>query len=152
MINLEKEIREQPAVLAGVAAANMDTIRALVAEVRAADVASVQLAARGTSDHAAIYAQYLIHTIVGIPCGLSTPSVVSKYHGKLSFERTLVIGISQSGRAADALAVVERANQTGAVTVAVTRCLRLRNPQNIIYTAMPDPKPALRRPRPLPLR
>ena len=120
MINLEKEIREQPAVLAGTAAANMDTIRALVAEVRAADVASVQLAARGTSDHAAIYAQYLIHTIVGIPCGLSTPSVVSKYHGKLSFERTLVIGISQSGRAADALAVVERANQTGAVTVAVT--------------------------------
>lgn len=120
MINLEKEIREQPAVLAGVAAANLDTIRALVGEIRTAGITNVQFAARGTSDHAAIYAQYLIHTVVGIPCGLATPSVVSKYHGKLSFEKTLVIGISQSGKAADVLAVVERANQTGAVTVAVT--------------------------------
>ena len=120
MINLEKEIREQPAVLAGVAAANLDTIRALVDEIRATDITNVQFAARGTSDHAAIFAQYLIHTVVGVPCGLATPSVISKYHGKLAFEKTLVIGISQSGKAADALAVIERANQTGALTVAVT--------------------------------
>ena len=126
MINLEKEIREQPAVLAGVAAANLDTIRALVDEIRATDITNVQFAARGTSDHAAIFAQYLIHTVVGVPCGLATPSVISKYHGKLAFEKTLVIGISQSGKAADALAVIERANQTGALTSPSTRSF-LRN-------------------------
>lgn len=120
MINLEKEIREQPAVLAGVTAANLATVHKIVEDIRAVGVTNVQFAARGTSDHAAIYAQYLIHTLVGIPCGLTTPSVVSKYNGKLAFEKTLVIGISQSGKAADALAVLDRANQTGAVTVAVT--------------------------------
>ena len=87
MINLEKEIREQPAVLAGVTAANLATVHKIVEDIRAAGVTNVQFAARGTSDHAAIYAQYLIHTLVGIPCGLTTPSVVSKYNGKLAFEK-----------------------------------------------------------------
>ncbi len=120
MINLEKEIREQPSVLAGVAAVNMDTIKALVADIKAAGITNVQFAARGTSDHACIYAQYLIHNIVGIPCGLSTPSVISKYNGKLGFAKTLVIGVSQSGKAADVLSVLERAKETGAITVALT--------------------------------
>lgn len=120
MINLEKEIREQPAVLSGVSEKNLETVKKIVADIKAVGVTNVQFAARGTSDHAAIYAQYLIHTIVGVPCGLATPSVISKYNGRLSFDKTLVIGISQSGRAADALAVVDRANKTGAVTVAVT--------------------------------
>lgn len=120
MINLEKEIREQPLVLAGVAGKNLDVARKIVAAAKAAGVTNVQFAARGTSDHAAIYTQYLLHTLVGIPCGLATPSVVSKYNGKLSFAKTLVIGVSQSGRAADAIAVIERANATGGVTVAVT--------------------------------
>ncbi len=120
MINLEKEIREQPAVLAGVAGLNMETIKALVNDIKAHEITNVQFAARGTSDHACIFAQYLIHTIVGIPCGLATPSVVSKYEGKLQFGKTLVIGVSQSGKAADVLAVLERANATGALTVALT--------------------------------
>ena len=120
MINLEKEIREQPEVLSGVISANLETVKKIVADIKAVGITNVQFAARGTSDHAAIYAQYLIHTLVGIPCGLATPSVVSKYQGKMSYEKTLVIGVSQSGKAADALSVIERANATGAVTVAVT--------------------------------
>lgn len=96
MINLEKEIREQPAVLAGVSEKNLETVKKIVADIKAAGITNVQFAARGTSDHAAIYAQYLIHTIVGVPCGLATPSVISKYNGKLSFANTLVVGISQS--------------------------------------------------------
>lgn len=120
MINLEKEIREQPAVLAALCGGTRETVDAILREVRAKGITNVQFAARGTSDHAAIYAQYLIHTVVGIPCGLATPSVVSKYKGKLSFRDTLVIAVSQSGKAEDALAVIERANETGAVTVAVT--------------------------------
>ncbi len=120
MINLEKEIRQQPEVLAGVAGLNLETIKAIVADIKQSGITNVQFAARGTSDHACIFAQYLIHTIVGIPCGLATPSVVSKYEGKLGFANTLVIGVSQSGKAADVLAVLERANQTGAITVALT--------------------------------
>ncbi len=120
MINLEKEIREQPGVLYGVIAANLETVRNIVADIKAAGVTNVQLAARGTSDHACIYAQYLLHTLVGVPCGLATPSAITKYNGKLSFAKTLVIGVSQSGKAADVMSVIERANETGAITLAIT--------------------------------
>ena len=50
MINLEKEIREQPDVLAGIKAANEDTLRALVAKLKEYDPSSAFFAARGTSD------------------------------------------------------------------------------------------------------
>ena len=60
MINLEKEIRQQPDVLAGVGAANTEKIKALVAEAKKRGIRNVTIAARGTSDHAAIYGQYLL--------------------------------------------------------------------------------------------
>jgi glutamine---fructose-6-phosphate transaminase (isomerizing) len=120
MINLEKEIREQPRVLAAVKEKNIATIRAAVSAAKAAGVTSVCFAARGTSDHACIYAQYLFGIWAGIPCSLATPSVISQYGAKLNFKNTLVIGVSQSGRAADVLAVIENANECGVPTIAVT--------------------------------
>ena len=48
------------------------------------------------------------------------PSVVTMYDGKVNYANNLVIGCSQSGFAADVIAVVERANAQGAVTVAIT--------------------------------
>ena len=73
MINLEKEIRQQPDVLAGVGGANAERIKALVAEAKKRGIRNVTFAARGTSDHAAIYGQYLLAIAAGIPCGLATP-------------------------------------------------------------------------------
>lgn len=120
MINLEKEIREQPRVLASVKEKNMAVIRAAVAAAKAADVTSICFAARGTSDHACIYAQYLFGIRAGIPCSLATPSVISQYGSKLNFKNTLVVGVSQSGKAADVLAVLENAKECGMPTIAVT--------------------------------
>jgi glucosamine--fructose-6-phosphate aminotransferase (isomerizing) len=120
MINLEKEIREQPSVYSGFVSENIEMVRTIVADIKASGITNVQFAARGTSDHACIYAQYLFHTIVGVPCGLATPSAVSKYKGNLAFAKTLVFGVSQSGKAADVISVIERANATGAITVALT--------------------------------
>jgi glucosamine--fructose-6-phosphate aminotransferase (isomerizing) len=120
MINLEKEIRGQPRVLAAVKEKNIGTIRAAVAAAKAAGVTSVCFAARGTSDHACIYAQYLFGIYAGIPCSLATPSVITQYGSKLNFKNTLVIGVSQSGKAADVLAVIKNANECGVPTIAVT--------------------------------
>lgn len=120
MINLEKEIREQPAALAGVYGLNIDAIDKIVAEAKAAGVNSIYFAARGTSDHACIYAQYLFGILAGVPCALGTPSVFTKYGAKISFKNTLVIGVSQSGKAEDVLAVLESANADGNITVALT--------------------------------
>ena len=68
MINLEKEIREQPAVLAQVKDTNMDTIRTIVADIKAGNITNVLFAARGTSDHACIYAVHSRHAFCRKSC------------------------------------------------------------------------------------
>ena len=118
MTKMEKEILEQPKVLASLKGTNEVTIKNLVSDIKQRDIKMVYFAARGTSDHASIYASYLISTYVGIPTGLALPSVVTAYNGKLCLKDALVIGVSQSGKAADVLAVMERAKSCGALTVA----------------------------------
>ena len=120
MINLEKEIREQPEVLSRVIDINLAKITEIVERAKARGVRHIYFAARGTSDHACIYAQYLFGIFAGIPCALGTPSVFTKYGAHVDLSEDLVVGVSQSGRAEDVLAVLESAKADGAITVAVT--------------------------------
>lgn len=120
MINLEKEIREQPEVLGKIKDNNIETIRRIVADIKAGQITNVYFAARGTSDHASIYAQYLIHRFLGIPCALATPSTLTLYQKPMHLEHSLVIGVSQSGKAEDGLAVLKSGNQAKTITIAVT--------------------------------
>ncbi len=120
MINLEKEIREQPETLKRAAEINLPVIRDIVKEAKEKKIHHIYFAARGTSDHACIYAQYLFGIFAGIPCTLGTPSVFTKYGAHVDLSDMLVIGVSQSGKAEDVLAVIESAKKDGAVTVALT--------------------------------
>ena len=120
MINLEKEIREQPEAMRVALSGNSEKIRALVSEAKSRNVKSIYFCARGTSDHACIAAQYIFGIVAGIPCALGTPSVFTKYSAKIDLSEMLVIGVSQSGKAEDVLAVLRSANQDGAITVSVT--------------------------------
>lgn len=124
MTKMEKEILEQPKVLASLKGVNEVTIKNLVSDIKQRDIRMVYFAARGTSDHASIYASYLISTYVGVPTALALPSVITAYDGKLCLKDALVIGVSQSGKAADVLAVMEKAKQCGALTIAVTNDLQ----------------------------
>lgn len=120
MTLMEKEILEQPKAMAGIKAANIDTINKLVADIKSRDINFVYFAARGTSDHASIYAQYMLGRCVGIASGLATPSVITSYGKEIDLSHALVIGVSQSGKAADALAVMAQGKKCGAITVSVT--------------------------------
>lgn len=120
MMNLEKEIREQPKVLGAIKENNITAIRALTADIKARGLKHVYFAARGTSDHACIYAQYLLGIFAGIPCSLATPSVISKYGAKIDLKHSVVIGVSQSGKAEDVLSVMKQAKAEGTLVVAVT--------------------------------
>jgi len=120
MINLEKEIREQPEVLKNVLRINEGTVAELVKDAKKAGVHGIYFVARGTSDHACIYAQYLFGILAGLPCTLGTPAVFTKYGAEINLKGMLVIGVSQSGRAEDVLAVLESANVQGAITAAIT--------------------------------
>lgn len=134
MMNLEKEIREQPSVLADLADKNGSVISSLASEVKKKNIRKIYFAARGTSDHAATYAQYLFALTCGIPCGLATPSVVSKYGAKIDYSDSLVIGISQSGAAEDVISVISDAKASGALTAGITNVCGSHLAQSADYT------------------
>ncbi len=120
MINLEKEIREQPGVLASLKEKNTEVLANLAKELRENNINNIYFAARGTSDHACVYAQYLFGIVMGIPCTLGTPSIFTQYGTDIKFNNTLVVGVSQSGRAEDVNYVLESANKQGVPTLAIT--------------------------------
>lgn len=115
-----KEINEACAPIRAFRAANAATIASIVKDVEKKGVSNIDLAARGTSDHALMYFKYVVETLAGYTAAYVAPSVVTMYDGKVNYGKDLVIGCSQSGHAADVIAVIERANAQGAVTVAVT--------------------------------
>jgi glutamine---fructose-6-phosphate transaminase (isomerizing) len=79
----------------------------------------VATCARGSSDHAATFAKYLIETRAGVPTASAAPSVTSIYRADMRLEDTLFLAISQSGRSPDLIAAVEAARQAGAFVVAL---------------------------------
>jgi glucosamine--fructose-6-phosphate aminotransferase (isomerizing) len=119
-MSLHDEILEQPEAARRQLSSSSDALEALAARLRRKPVASVVIAARGTSDHAAIYAQYVLGVRNGLSVGLATPSVVSVYGADLDVQGSLVIGISQSGASPDIVAVVGSAARQGAPTLAIT--------------------------------
>ncbi len=118
-MGLRDEIREQPDVVARLVARSAE-IEAVARAVRVHHVEHVVIAARGTSDHAAIYAQYLFGIRMRLPVALAAPSIVSLYHVEPLFARSLVIGISQSGASPDVVGVVDAARRQGLPTIAIT--------------------------------
>jgi glucosamine--fructose-6-phosphate aminotransferase (isomerizing) len=119
-MTLRDEILEQPVVAARFLERGPDIVAPLVDALRAREIDQVTVAARGTSDHAAIYAQYVFGVRHGWSVGLGTPSVVSLYGARPRLDRSLVIGISQSGASPDVVAVIEEGRRQGAPTLAIT--------------------------------
>jgi glucosamine--fructose-6-phosphate aminotransferase (isomerizing) len=119
-MTLRDEILDQPAVADRFLARAPETFGPLATTLRSRGIDHVVIAARGTSDHAAIYAQYVFGIRHGWTVALGTPSVVSIYGARPSFDGSLVIGISQSGASPDVVAVVAEARRQGAATLAIT--------------------------------
>ena len=118
---MHSEILENPRVIAGLEKANKDTLISLANELKARGVKHITFAARGTSDHASIYGQYLMTILGGKVTALATPSALTIYGGEPQFSKDdLVIGVSQSGAAEDVLSVMEAGKKGGAVVVAIT--------------------------------
>ncbi len=120
MTKMLKEIFQQPEVLGGIESENKAVLEKLVKELNSKKIDHAVLSARGSSDHAAVYGQYLLGIYKGVVSALAIPSCITLYGGKPDMARDLVIGISQSGEAADVLAVLELAKSQGAVVVAIT--------------------------------
>jgi glutamine---fructose-6-phosphate transaminase (isomerizing) len=119
-MTLRDEILEQPAAARRFLASQSAAVDAIADAIRGREIDHVVIAARGTSDHAAIYAQYVLGVRHGLTVGLATPSVVSVYGADPRLACSLVLAISQSGASPDIVAVVDAARNQGAPTVALT--------------------------------
>jgi glucosamine--fructose-6-phosphate aminotransferase (isomerizing) len=117
---LYREIQEQPRVLRTLLKAETSHIEALSREVLKREITHVVIAARGTSDNAARYAQYLWGAVNGLPVALATPSLHTIYKRPPRYKNAMVVGISQSGKSPDIVSVVAEGNRQGALSVALT--------------------------------
>ncbi len=117
---LYREIHEQPAVLQQVLDQEGEAVRRLAAAIRQREIDYIVIAARGTSDNAGRYANYLFGAVNGLPVALATPSLFTIYKQPPKFKNALVLGISQSGKSPDIVSVLAEARKQGALTAAIT--------------------------------
>ena len=119
-MGLRDEILEQPAAAQRLLDAAPTTFAPIGAALASRRPRFAVIAARGTSDNAGIYLQYLLAIRNGLIVALAAPSTITLYGARPDMADALVIGISQSGRSPDIVAVVEEARRQGALTIALT--------------------------------
>lgn len=117
---MRDEIYEQPSIIETFLKRETDRVRGIAAELRPRDLRFVVIAARGSSDNAARYAQYAFGSLLGLQVALATPSLFTLYNQPPRLRDALVIAISQSGQSEDIVAVLAEGRRQGVPTLAVT--------------------------------
>lgn len=117
---MAKEIEQEVSVLERVEEKNKKVLTEIAEEVESRKITHATFAGRGTSDNAGRYGIYMLGTFCNMVAGEATASAITLYDGKPNYNNDLVVGISQSGKAADMIEVLKQANESGAVTVAIT--------------------------------
>jgi glucosamine--fructose-6-phosphate aminotransferase (isomerizing) len=116
---LFSEILEQPAVIRQLLTKELANIQKISRDLKG-KFKYIVIAARGTSDNAARYAQYVLGAFNQIQVALATPSLFTIYNSPPDLSDALVIGISQSGQSPDIVAVLEEARKQDRPTLCIT--------------------------------
>lgn len=119
-MSLRSELGEQPVVLERLLGAQAGRVRELAGAIRARQPGWVLLAARGSSDNAGLYAQYLWGMRNGLAVAMATPSLFTHYGRPPRIGGALVVAVSQSGQSPDIVSVVAEARRQGSLTLAIT--------------------------------
>jgi glutamine---fructose-6-phosphate transaminase (isomerizing) len=118
-MTLRDEIFEQSARLSSLLEQREEAER-IAREIKSRGVDYVFLAARGTSDNAGRYANYLWGSQNRMPLALAAPSLFSLYQTPPLLKHALVVAISQSGKSPDIVGVVDEGRRQGCLTLAIT--------------------------------
>lgn len=129
---LHQEIHQQPDVIAELLQAENQNVGQIANSIRG-KFKYVVIAARGTSDNAARYAQYLFGSYNHLQVALATPSLFSLYEMPPDLSEALVIGISQSGQSPDIVSVLAEAHRQGRPTLAITNDVQSPLAQTAAY-------------------
>jgi len=116
---MQQEATETPQRIAEQLEMNGAVTEQLGQRLREIQPKFVMIVGRGSSDHAGVFAKYLIEIETGVPTFAAAPSVASVYGKTLHLAGALVIVISQSGRSPDILAQTQMAKEAGAYCVAL---------------------------------
>jgi len=119
-MTLHSEIFEQPERLASLLDKQKQTVLEIAKAIQSRNVQYAFLAARGTSDNAGRYANYLWGAHNGLPLALATPSLFTYYQSPPRLQNALVVGVSQSGQSPDIVSVLEEGRKQGCLTLAIT--------------------------------
>jgi glucosamine--fructose-6-phosphate aminotransferase (isomerizing) len=119
-MTLHTEIFEQPGRLAGLLETQRISVEKIAQTIRQHDIHWVFLAARGTSDNAGRYANYLWGAQNSLPLALATPSLFTYYNQPPKLKDALVVGISQSGQSPDIVSVLAEGRRQSCLTLAIT--------------------------------
>ncbi len=137
-----KEIYEQPHAITDTLAGRIsETGRVVLTELEMDDelirqVDKVYVVACGTSYHAAMMAKYAIERWTRLPVEIDIASEF-RYRDPVLDDRSLVIGISQSGETIDTLAAIRYARAQGALVVGVSNVVDsalARESDAVLYT------------------
>lgn len=115
---MRREIAQQPEAVAR----TLDRLLPLAPELAglARPTRQLLLIARGSSDNAAVYAQYLTSIRTGRLATLASPSMATAYRAGVDLSGVLAVAVSQSGRTEEIVESLVWARDGGAQTVAVT--------------------------------
>ena len=116
---MEREAREASARIAEQLVQNETRVRELCAKLQQIKPRFFQLVGRGSSDHAGVFAKYLLEIETGIPVVSAAPSVATVYKRRLQLNDAVVLVLSQSGRSPDIVTQAEMAKASGAYVVAL---------------------------------
>jgi glucosamine--fructose-6-phosphate aminotransferase (isomerizing) len=119
-MSLHSEIFEQPTRLQHLLASQRPVAEAIATAIQERDIAFAFLAARGTSDNAGRYANYLWGSVNRLPLALATPSLFTYYQTPPVLRNALVVGVSQSGHSPDIVSVLTEGRRQGCLTLAIT--------------------------------
>ena len=117
--NMYREAAEAPDCVENQLHRNGAALARLAGQLRTQPPAAVVTIGRGSSDHAATYARYLVETRLGILTSSLSPSIFSVFKAPLSLRNMLCLVISQSGQSPDLLAAAGAARESGAIVVAL---------------------------------
>jgi len=119
-MSIRSEIFEQPERLMTLLARQRPAIEEIARAIRERGIQWIFLAARGTSDNAGRYANYILGGRNRLPLALATPSLFTYYQQPPRLHNALVVGISQSGQSPDIVSVLAEGKRQGNLTLAIT--------------------------------
>lgn len=113
---MRAEIDEAPAAVRRLLSESAGAIAEAGARLRALDPKVIVTVARGSSDHAATFFKYACEITAGTPVASLGPSVASIYGAPLRLAGAAALGISQSGKSPDIVALMDAVKAAGATT------------------------------------